>query len=259
MSGKMFSSKIGILPKLQVGGTNWMTYRNLMEQYLARKNTLQDLKPNTEETLALEWWKKDIAKYKLDDDTYQDLVNEWLKKENTIMSAMNQSLPADIHQHLLTHSNVFEIWAAGENDEDVLNIIWVTIGKHNEYLTAGGPDLCCNTHQEYAKAVLHHHPHRYHHVKWQALVQGYPQRAMQGHPFGSGGRAVQVAVVQRVKDPRPQVRPKNLRRKGKAKASASSAKGITNQTTGAADTSDGSSNGDQEHYSILTASVGHTL
>ncbi|KZV78591.1 hypothetical protein EXIGLDRAFT_709018 [Exidia glandulosa HHB12029] len=177
MSGKMFSSKIGILPKLQVGGTNWMTYRNLMEQYLARKNTLQD----------------DITKYELDNDTYQDLVNEWLKKENTIMSAMNQSLPADIHQHLLEILlQVFEIWATGENDEDVLKIIWVTIGKQNEYLTAGGTDLCCNTHPEYAKAVLHRHPHRYHHTEWQALVQGYPQSAMRGHPFGSGGRAAQV-------------------------------------------------------------------
>ncbi|KZV94550.1 hypothetical protein EXIGLDRAFT_708450 [Exidia glandulosa HHB12029] len=152
MSGKKFSSRIGILPKLQVGGTNWMTYRNLMEQYLACKNTLQD--PNTEETLALQWWKKDIAKYELDDDTYQDLVNEWLKKENTIMSAMNQSLPADIHQHFLEILlQVFEIWAMGEDDEDVLKIIWVTTGKQNEYLTASGTDLCCNTHQEYAKAV----------------------------------------------------------------------------------------------------------
>ncbi|KZV84676.1 hypothetical protein EXIGLDRAFT_776259 [Exidia glandulosa HHB12029] len=117
MSGKMFSSKIGILPKLKVGGTNWMTYRNLMEQYLARKNTLQD--PSTEETLALEWWKKDIAKYELDDDTYQDLVNEWLKKENTIMSAMNQSLPADIHQHLLEYLDAHGNTPAGIQDMGV--------------------------------------------------------------------------------------------------------------------------------------------
>ncbi|KZV93190.1 hypothetical protein EXIGLDRAFT_691942 [Exidia glandulosa HHB12029] len=153
------------------------------------------VRPILEKTLALEWWKKDIAKYKLDDDTYQDLVNEWLKKENTIMSAMNQSIPADIHQHSgwqLTAMFVFKIWATGEDDEDVLKIIWVTIGKQNEYLTAGGTDLCCNTHPEYAKAVLHRHPHRYHHAEWQALVQGYPQRAMRGHPFGSGGRAAQV-------------------------------------------------------------------
>ncbi|KZV84095.1 hypothetical protein EXIGLDRAFT_700830 [Exidia glandulosa HHB12029] len=174
MSGKMFSSKIGCA-------------KAPVTPSAPTKPIINDLlKPNTEEMLALEWWKKDIAKYKIDDDTYQDLVNKWLKKENTIMYSI-------------------EIWATGEDDEDVLKIIWVTIGKQNKYLMAGGTDLCCNTHQE--------------------------------------------AVVQRVKDPRPQVRPKNLRRKGKAKASASSAKGITNQTTGAADTSDGSSNGDQEHYS----------
>ena len=165
-------------PKLQPRGANFATYRDRMEQNLlalpeARKHlrgrakqpsaptkpTFVDPSNPTEAELA------NLELYEELYEDYEDMTDSWMQREASIISAIQDTLPPDIHQQLLGVRPAAELWSRlcsmfakqsvlsltdilleltsikcedGSSPEQAETTIQEIIAKRNDYIEAGG-------------------------------------------------------------------------------------------------------------------------
>ncbi|EJD32741.1 hypothetical protein AURDEDRAFT_77498, partial [Auricularia subglabra TFB-10046 SS5] len=87
---------VSTIPRLLPGGTNWVTYKERMLQYLlGQPGFRKHLTGRAKEPKA-------VAAYELQLDAYEDLMDDWVQKQAAIASVLTSSWPEDI-QHLFIH------------------------------------------------------------------------------------------------------------------------------------------------------------
>jgi len=165
------SKLVTTIPKLQQGGTNWVAYKDRMEQYLLgqpgyRKHLMGRAKEPTAPMLAKDADESAKKAYEKKYDAYEDEMDEYLQKQSAIISTLTSTWPDDVHQLFMGVRPASALWAAlcsryentsiltktdllvelsevrctGEDDENVLDVIATLIKKRNQYITAGGRD-----------------------------------------------------------------------------------------------------------------------